>query len=332
MGKNRINVAISGVGGDVGMGTIKALEESGLPIEFFLMSIDPKSAWLYRYPNRAISPPVNSAHYLDFLLSYIGENKIEVFIPTIDSEIVLVAKHRKNLEKETGCKIFVNSFESAEITQDKYLTYKFLKSNNFSTPETFIYNEEFQTSEILFPCILKPRKGAGSKNISLVNSSKDLEFFERDSNFVIQEYLSSTFPEFTCGVYLNNSGEVMGASLLKRELLNGSTHFAERVINPVIEAEVIKVAQILNTKYLNVQAKFDGENLQIFELNGRLSGTTSIVAKIFNAPSLFIREEVCKEDISRSESIDEFIAIKYQDEVYIPKQDYLKMMDETSNI
>ena len=39
MGKNRINVAISGVGGDVGMGTIKALEESGLPIEFFLIVV-----------------------------------------------------------------------------------------------------------------------------------------------------------------------------------------------------------------------------------------------------------------------------------------------------
>ena len=323
-----IKVAITGVGGAVAIGAIKALENSGLPIQFYLMCIDPRSAWLYRYPNSTISPRVDSPKYINFLLQHLKQNAIDVLIPTIDSEIELVAKHADRIREATGCKIFVNSIESTAITQDKYQTYEFLMSEDFSTPRTYLFDEYFETSEIQFPCLLKPKRGAGSKGISLVQTVAELEYFQRDSNYIIQEFISGDFQELTCGVYLSSSEEVMGVSVLSRELRNGSTMFAERIINLDIEAEVIQIAQALKTRYLNVQAKYDGKRLYVFELNGRLSGTTSIVSRIFNAPAMFIREEVLHEPISRVESNETFIALRYQDEIFINRIDYDTMLDK----
>jgi carbamoyl-phosphate synthase large subunit len=330
MTHKKIRVAITGAGGDVAVGTIKALELSGLDLEFYLMCIDHNSAWLYRYPNRTIAPRAESPNYIDFLVRYILEHQIDVLIPTVDSEIGIVSSVAQLIFEKTGCRVFVNSLDSTKITQDKWATYKFLEKNNFSTPITFLFNDEFKSGQLNFPVIVKPRRGAGSKGIQIINTAGELKNLELSEELIVQEYLEEGYEELTCGVYRSGGGRTIGTAIFKRKLLNGSTQYAERFIDIKIEEQLFLLAELLQTRYLNVQAKFDGKNLFIFELNGRLSGTTAIVAKVFNAPALYIREEILKENVEPSTSNEIFVALRYRDEVFVNKTDFDAMSRQGS--
>ncbi len=315
----KIKVGISGVGGDVGQGVIKSLEASKFQCDYYLLSSEIDSAWLYLYKNSFLSPRVTDPNYLKFIERFISKFDIEVFIPTIDSEITLFANASQDIEKKTGCKIFINSVETVTITQDKWKTYKFLNDGGFFTPHTVIQDEAGLTKfrdRGLFPLISKPRSEAGSRNIKIVYNETQMRELTADNKYILQDYLGDSLDELTCGVYLDDSYNVIGIAVLKRTLSNGSTKIAERLFLPQVEEQVAAVARGLRAKYLNIQGKYDGQELVIFELNGRLSGTVAMVSRIFNAPELFISEKLHNEKLKKTNSLEAFIAIRFQDEIY----------------
>ena len=330
-----LNIAISGVGGDVGQGVVKSLEISEFDINFFLLSSDLDSAFLYLYKDTFLSPRVADPNYLNFIKRFIVKFKIQLFIPTIDSEISLFAEAAQEIEIETGCKVFVNSSMATAVTQDKWETFKFLKDSGFATPHTVVQGSlglaEFRDRGH-YPIISKPRKGAGSKNITVIYNEAQLEELQNNHDYIIQDYLDDKLDEVTCGVYLDDTLNVVGVSVLKRKLKNGSTNLAERLFLPKIEYEVSEVAKKLGTKYLNVQGKLDGNNIVIFELNGRLSGTVSMVSKIFNAPELYIRENFNGEKLQRQETTHGFVSIRFQEEIYTTVGDMEQLIQRSQGI
>jgi carbamoyl-phosphate synthase large subunit len=331
MSKNKIRVVVSGAGGDVAQGTIKSLLSCALPIEIHPLNYDSNSAYMYMFPHGMISPEVSSPTYLDFLESYFVEKKIDVFIPTIDSEMELIANNVERLSQAARTHIFVNSRFSTLICQDKWSTYKYLVDNGFSSPRTWLGSSFSGQSEITFPVIVKPRKGSGSRDITIVHGESDLPRKCLDENHIVQEFLSEEMDELTCGVYTGVDHEVKGIAVFRRELKNGATVFAERILNSFIEDYVWRLASLLGTQYLNVQGKFDGKNFHIFELNGRLSGTTFMVSRVFNAPELFIRENVLGETVARASNPDLFIAMRTLEEFFISKSEYDQVILRINN-
>jgi carbamoyl-phosphate synthase large subunit len=331
----RLNIAVSGVGGDVGQGVVKSLEISEFDINFFLLSSDLDSAFLYLYKNTFLSPKVIDPDYLNFVKRFIVKFEIQLFIPTIDSEIFLFAEAAQEIEMETGCKVFVNSSMATAVTQDKWKTFKFLRDSGFATPHTVVQGSlgiaEFRERS-LYPLISKPRKGAGSRNIKVIYDETQLDELQNNHDYILQEYLGDELDELTCGVYLDDSLNVIGVSVLKRKLKNGSTNLAERIFLPRIEGEVTEVAKRLGTKYLNIQGKLDGYSINIFELNGRLSGTVSMVSKIFNAPELYIREKFNNEKLQRNETLDGFVSIRFQEEIYTTVGDMEQLIQRSQGI
>ena len=62
------------------------------------------------------------------------------------------------------------------------------------------------------------------------------------------------------------------------------------------------MAQAAGLKYINIQSMRRGDKLIPFEFNGRLSGSTAMVSKIFNAPEMFVRERLLGETLTRIEN------------------------------
>ena len=77
-----------------------------------------------------------------------------------------------------------------------------------------------------------------------------------------------------------------------------------------------RIARALGMKYLNIQSMRRGDELVPFEFNGRLSGTTAMVSRVFNAPEMFIRERILGERIARVDNPVRFVAMRYYEEVY----------------
>ena len=92
----KIKVLVSGVGGDVAQGIIKALESSALNIDIYKTCISSTSSWLYKDEKSYIVPLSSSSQYIPTLLSIINKYNIDVFIPAVDSEIPVLFRAKRS--------------------------------------------------------------------------------------------------------------------------------------------------------------------------------------------------------------------------------------------
>lgn len=314
-----IKILVSGAGGDVGQGVLKALTSSQLDIQLYTTCINPHSSWLHMGINSFIAPPSANEEYVDYIIRLILRFGIQVFFPTVDSEITKISREKARIEAETSAMVFVDDLSKVSICDDKFHTAEFLRRNGFAYPESEIADNQSArdlVARLGYPVIVKKRSGKGNQDVYQVDNLAELEQRLGDSAFVVQEWLDPACGEYTSGIYLGDDAEIKGICTFRRQLKSGSTFIAERIIDPVLEKPLENIARTLGMKYLNIQSMRRGNELVPFEFNGRLSGTTAMVSKVFNAPEMFIRERLLGEHIVRVDSPSIFAAMRYYEEVY----------------
>jgi len=321
-----INILISGVGGDVAQGVIKCLQRSVLETQIYKIGHNTEESWLYKDNLSFLCPTICSDNYIDYLTSFINKHKIDVYIPCIDSEIYKIANHAKDITEKTGCQVIVGDVDRILICEDKYQTYKFLKDNGFSYPETYLYPgpEEYN-----FPYILKSKTGCGSKDIHLVNNESELNSLQFSENHILQERLEGG--EYTAGVYLGNDKEVKGVCIFKRKLKCGSTNFAERIVDKDMESYVCSIAEKLGLNYVNIQFRLKDGLPCPFEFNGRFSGTTGIISRVFNAPEIWLRENILNEYVSPYKNAQKFYVMRYAEEIYATEEQIKSLVERSKD-
>ena len=183
------------------------------------------------YADKHIKTPlIYEENYIEFLLDYCSENKIDALISLFDIDLPILSK---NIEKfnDIGTKLIVSDYEVIKICNDKWLTYKFLVNNGFNAPKTYVNKDEAFTAisnnEIQYPLVIKPRWGMGSIGVSIAHNSEDLAFYYKKTLQSIQE----SYLKF-------ESRENFNESVLIQEKLKGQEYGLD-VIND------------LNTKYQN---------------------------------------------------------------------------------
>ena len=327
-----IRVLVDGVGGDVGQGVLKSLLDTELDIKLYASCISDTSSWLYKIENSYIFPLVSQDSFIDFLIDFLIENKIDIYFPTVDSALLKISEYKNFIESKTNVKIFIDILEKIRICDDKFLTNKFLIDNNFDAPRT-ISMENILLDEFLleskYPLILKTKSGNGAKNVMKINSLEELKPFIGNSAWLLQEFLDIE-NEITSGIYLGNDEEIKGIYILKRTLRSGSTHHAERIIDKNLEEQLISIARKMNMKYLNIQAVYKDNKVLPFEFNGRLSGTTGAMRQIFNVPEIFIRENILNQYIEPTNNIEKIYFTRYNEEIIYTEEDLNKLIKRSS--
>lgn len=316
----RIKVLVSGAAGDVGQGVLKALAASPLDIEPYTTCIGPHSSWLHQPGVTGFIAPLSaSEEYVPYLIRLIRRHGIQVFFPTVDGEITKIAREKARIEGEAGCQVFVDGEDKVAISDDKFNTSEFLRANGFAYPASAVADgpeARALAARLGYPLIVKKRSGKGSQDVFRVDDEADLERRLGDPSFVVQEWLDPDQGEYTSGLYLGDDGEIKGVCTFRRKLKGGSTYIAERIVDPMLEQPLERIARTLGMKYLNIQSMRRGDELVPFEFNGRLSGTTAMVSRVFNAPEMFIRERILGEPIARVVNTDRFVAMRYYEEQY----------------
>jgi carbamoyl-phosphate synthase large subunit len=330
--KKNIKVLVDGVGGDVGQGIVKSLLDSNLTLEIFVADNKDSASWLYKIDKSYIFPNAEEDYFIEFLINFLINNKIDIYFPSIDSSIMKLSKNKELIESSTNTKIFIDNYEKIKICNDKYLTQKFLINHSFDSPETcqLINKEEVESffRDNKPPFILKPKIGNGSNDIHRIFSYHDLDSYLFNPDYILQELLDVSF-EITSGIYFGDDAEVKGIYVLSRELRNGSTYSANRVINECLNTKLIEIAKSMNMKYINIQAVYKNNVLIPFEFNGRLSGTTGAMRSVFNAPEFFIREKILAEKIQPSTNFQDISFSRYYEEVYYAPKDKINLIERS---
>lgn len=276
-----ITVLVTGAGGGVGQGIIKALRlMRDLPVTIVAADMSPWAAGLYAADVMRLVPRAAAAGYLDAIIALCREERIDYYLPGTDVELLLCAEHAARIEIESGAHVVIAPKSVVAIADDKLATARFLEHHGFAFPRTFA-RDQWRVGALQFPLIVKPRVGCRSIGVEVVRTEAALaRALAREDEIVLQEHLGSEDSEFTCTVVVC-SGVASNVVVLQRWLRAGDTYRVLPVHDARIEGYILDVAQALGVRgSCNFQLRVDGDGPKIFEINARFSGTTPLCAEL----------------------------------------------------
>ncbi len=241
-----------------------------------------------------ITPLIYSGDYIDFLLDYCVDNKIDVVISLFDIDLMMLAKNKAKFE-EKNIRVIVSDENVINICNDKWNTYNFLKENDFKTPKTYLDTveviKEIAKGNLNYPVIIKPRWGMGSIGVFVAENEDELCVFynkvkrtieesyliyESRENFenavVIQEMLKGN--EYGMDVINDLDGNYR-STVIRRKIAmrNGETDIAEIVENSGIYDVSVKIGNVLgHIANLDCDVFLVNGEPYILEMNARFGG------------------------------------------------------------
>lgn len=262
-----MNILISGVAGDIGLGVARILRSNNWNGEIHGMDIQRDHAGQFMCDYITTSPKADDESYLNWLSNYVSDNNIKVFIPTSEAEISKIVFER--IDTIANAIVIKTNDLVVEKCLDKHECLSYLLSCGISVPKHGLLSEKKPNT---YPVIVKPRSGQGSKGILKVFSDEQLPTFQT-KNLVWQSYLEPDDEEYTCPVF--RSAETGTRTLIiKRTLQGGFTSKGEVINNSKIEEYVGQIANVLELDgVMNIQLRLTKQGPKLFEINPRLSST-----------------------------------------------------------
>ena len=268
----KINILVTGIGGDIGIGITKILKE----IEYhdILVGCDTK-----KYPaNKSDvdcfyeAPSANDEKiYLNFINFICNKHDVDLIIPSSEIEIKTLNVNKANLSDKLN--ILINDDQIIETFMDKLKTIKFFAANGIKHPKTFDIVEF--TNQLVYPYLLKDKFTQGSKGVVIIEDSEDFIYYKnKHPNSIIQEIIGDESEEYTIGVF--SDGNNVYNIAFQRELgYEGLSKFVKRISEPKIDLLAKKIANLINLKgSINIQVRKSSQGEYIpFEINPRLSST-----------------------------------------------------------
>ena len=145
---------------------------------------------------------VTDKDYIEELLNLCKRNNIGLVLPTIDTELELLAKYREPF-LEHGIGIVISSPELISHCIDKRKTKTLFDKIGIHTPALF--NRE----EIQFPCFSKPYDGSCSVGALKLQSSEQLTSdLLHDEKQIFMELIDDRHTEFTVDAYYAKDGSL----------------------------------------------------------------------------------------------------------------------------
>lgn len=337
--KTLASVLVTAVGGIVGEGIMKSLKfanaSPAAPVHYKIYGADmnEKAAGLYRCDFGMVVPAASSPDYVDSLIKIVNENNIRAIYVGSDLELFTIAKAKDTIEAKSDAIVFTNPVDVIVTARDKWKTYEFLNKHHLPCAASCLPEDKDQLIEKFgFPLVVKPREGYGSVHFYIVNDIRETEFaisaIQRAGwRPLIQEYLNGDSEEYTTGVTIDRNGQyVMSSISLRKFTKSGQTYraFVDSFDQVRKSAEII--AKKLGARSaVNIQAKFDGNDAKVFEINPRFSATLPMrtVAGINEADIVF-RNSVLGEDICIKE-YKKMLCLRYWNEIYVEPSAFLQM-------
>lgn len=151
-------------------------------------------------------PPVDSPDYVARLLGLCREHRIDLLIPLIDSELVLLAASQQEF-RDRGVRVLVPSLEAVTICADKRRSAPFFRLAGVATPSLLDFDCLIKDPSTPFPLIVKPADGSSSIGVTRVRNAGELAFF-RDyvPNAIVQPLVIGD--EYTLDVLVDFGGRV----------------------------------------------------------------------------------------------------------------------------
>ncbi len=289
----------------------------------FTVDLNPKFSSACQFSDGYFKvPKVINITYIDRLISICQRNDIGLIIPTIDTELLILAENKKKF-RDYGIHLVISDKKFIEKCRDKRKIHIFFKEYNIPCAT------EMEKENLEFPVFVKPYNGSCSKGIQIINSKSEFNshlFNNRELMFL--EYLDpKSYDEFTIDLYYNKDSVLKCiVPRLRLETRGGEVSKGKTVKNFLLKY----VYERLN----NVKGLFGCITLQVFvnknyddvigiEINPRFGGgyPLSYNAKA-NFPKMIIEEYLLKKTVRQFDDWeDNLLMLRYDDEILVRNVD-----------
>jgi carbamoyl-phosphate synthase large subunit len=323
--KQELTVLVTGVGAPPGVSILKALRHSALEPRLVATDADPVSVGLFRADSAYVVPRINADErlYLERLEEICRRERVAMVCFGSEIEMMRLAPVKEYVERRTGAILVLNSAPAIDAFMDKWKMVSTLAERDIPVPATVLATDSEAVRAFLarhdFPCVLKPRLGSGSRNLFLVRSLDEVQFFSRYvPHAVLQEYLLPDDEEYTVGVYRGPRSGYVGQIAFRRTLAAGLTYKAEVVFDEEIAAYCRRLVEATDLwGPVNVQLRKTRAGVRVFDVNARFSSSAVMRAHLgFNEPELCLRDLVLRQPVQAPE-IRPGWALRYWDEIYV---------------
>lgn len=264
--------------------------------------------------------PVGHREYLGQLLDIVVKCKVNLFIPTTDLDLKLLAVNKSRFAK-LGCEVMISSPDVIDICQDKRETFDFLLAKGFDTPDTISTRSALLRKKLTYPRFLKPWDGHAGRGTATVTGREEMKVFSRRiPNCIVQEYIDGV--EYTCDVFVDFAMKVRTVVPRKRiEIRAGEVSKGQIVKHDEIMSQGRKLVETLGAGpgVITIQLIEDlNGNIKIIEINPRFGGGAPLSIKAgANFPKWILQQVIGREPRIKFDGFkDNLTMLRYDDEVW----------------
>ena len=204
MGEKTIRILFTSVGRRVELMQAfrSAARRIGCKLELFGADITDTAPALQFCDRSVIVPRIKDPDYIPFLLRVCAEERIHALVPTIDTDLLLLAENRDAFDT-IGTWVLVGEPEKVRLCRDKRKTAGYFHSVGLASPSPVDDIAAYQGG---FPAFIKPRDGSSSIDAYRVETAKELaDRAEQVQDYIVQPFVEGT--EYTVDVFCDLRGE-----------------------------------------------------------------------------------------------------------------------------
>ena len=260
---------------------------------------------------------VTDENYISQLLDICKKNEIGMIVPTIDTELLVLAENKK-LFNDNDIIVCVSDLDFIKVCRDKRNTGDFLEKHNIRVPKAVDkYNPTF-------PLFAKPYDGSLSTNLHYIKNAEELtQDILDDPKLLFMEYIDKeTYKEYTIDMYYGTDNCVK--CIVPRERIKiraGEINKGRTVKCPLmdyIKERLDKMEGCIGCICIQVFFNPLTEDVVGIEINPRFGGGyPQSYAAGGNYPEMLIKEYFLGEKIAYIDDWkDNMLMLRFDDAVY----------------
>ncbi|MBR4049874.1 MAG: ATP-grasp domain-containing protein [Clostridia bacterium] len=209
--------------------------------------------------------------YIPQLLDICQKDSIDLVIPTIDTDLKLLADNKERFE-EVGTRVLISAPDMISICRDKNRTSQFFIDCGLKAPMPCNDYKKYNSG---FPAFIKPKDGSSSLNAYRIEDAEELAFYAHIiDGYIIQPFI--TGKEYTVDIFCDFDGKPVSIVPRERVAVRSGEVLKTRIC---LDETIIEQAKAIVNRFrpcgpMTVQLIKDsrtGDNYYI-EINPRYGG------------------------------------------------------------
>jgi carbamoyl-phosphate synthase large subunit len=216
------------------------------------------------------APRVTEPSYISFVLELCKANDICLIIPTIDTELIPLARYREKFN-EAGINVVISDLDLVRRCRDKRLTADLFQELGIKSPAIFSKNA------LHLPCFAKPYDGSSSVGAKKIDSNDQITSnLLSDEKIMFMELVGLDYTEYTVDTYFDQAGELRCLVPRKRiEIRAGEISKGLTQKDKVYDYVLPKIKKLIGARGCITLQLFVRDNPEDFlglEINPRFGG------------------------------------------------------------